>query len=259
MAKWWNIQNQGNKTAEIRLYGVICDNKWAEEDVTPTDFQRELDALGDIELLNVYINSPGGSVFAGFTIHNILKRHPAAVAAYVDGVAASIASVILQAADERIMASNSMLMIHNPQALVMGYSGDLRKVADDLDKITDPIVVSYAERTKVKAEKIRELMAAETWMTADEAVKMGFADKIDSNKRAQAKVDNKLVTINGVTFDPGNFRNFDSSKLIITNQAEPAAAPVTPVSYTEYDRALVAAQKALDNMAQTVVTSTKGV
>jgi len=226
MAKWWHIKNQGNKTAEVRIYGVIANEKYYESDVTPTDFQNELDALGDIELLNVYINSPGGSVFAGFAIYNILKRHKAAVACHVDGMAASIASVILQAGDERVMAINGMVMIHQPMILAMGNATELRKWADDLDKITEPIIASYTDRSTLEHDKILDMMTAETWMTAEEAVELGFADKVNSNSKADASAEDKNVTINGITFDLSNFRNFDASRLVTANNRNPEPNPV---------------------------------
>jgi len=254
MAKWWRITNQGNKTAEVQIYGVISDEKWYEDDVTPNEFKAELDALGDIDLLNVHINSPGGSVFAGFTLYNILKRHPAAVATHVDGMAASIASVVLQGADERVMATNGMVMIHNPMAIALGYAEDLRKVADDLDKIREPIVKSYSDRVSVSDDEVKAMMDAETWMTAEEAVEKGFADRIDESTFASATAKGSSLVVNGMTFDVGRFKNFDASRFGITATAQPAPRPqqdpepppADPIDYSEYETALQNTQEVLD-------------
>lgn len=214
----FTIKNIGEKTGEIKIYGVVGDYKWYEEDVTPNDFQNKLDDLGDVELLNVYINSPGGNISAGVTIYNILKRHPALVATHVDGIAASIASVILQAGDERVAAKNSTIYIHNPIGGAYGYSADIRKYADYLDKFKEPIVSSF-ENLKISNVKLRQLMDEETLMTAQEALKMGFVDKIDG-KTVKAKVENNRVTFENVTFDIGMFKNFDLLKINIGNNTE---------------------------------------
>lgn len=106
------------KSADIFIYGEITKYAWTEEgEHSATTFKQELDELGDVDIINLYVNSPGGSVFEGITIHNMLKRHKAKVTAHVDALAASIASVIIMAADEIRMPSNSMLMIHNPWTL----------------------------------------------------------------------------------------------------------------------------------------------
>lgn len=253
MAKWWRITNQGNKTAEVQIYGTISDEKFYEEDVTPSEFKAELDALGDIDLLNVHINSPGGSVFAGFTLYNILKRHPASVATHVDGMAASIASVVLQAADERVMATNGMVMIHNPMAIALGYAEDMRKVADDLDKIREPIVKSYSDRASVSDDEIKTMMDAETWMTAEEAVEKGFADTVDESTFASATAKGGSLVVNGMTFDVARFNNFDASRFTVAASPAPPPQqdpeppkPADPIDYSEYETALQNTQEVLD-------------
>src|SRR5699024_8569898 len=145
----------------IFIYGEIT--KWAWEDEgehSATTFKNELDALGDVSQINLYVNSPGGSVFEGITFHNMLKRHKAKVIAHVDALAASIASVIIMAADEIRMPSNSMLMIHNPWTLTVGNASELRKTADDLDRIGKSSMQSYLEKVgdNITEEKLQELL-----------------------------------------------------------------------------------------------------
>ena len=132
-------------------------------------FNEQLKALGDINLIELHINSPGGSVFDGIAIYNALVQHPASVHVYIDGIAASIASVIAMAGDKIFMPSNTMLFIHEPWMYTAGNAEDLRKDADMLDKNKDAIINSYLRHLKGTSDQISALMAEETWMTAQEA------------------------------------------------------------------------------------------
>ena len=137
--------------------------------MTPKDFKADLDRLGEIKNLNIYINSGGGDVFAGQAIHSMLARHTAFKTVYVDGLAASIASVIVMAGDKIIMPRNAMMMIHNAWTIAAGNKESFRKLADDMEKIDESIVTTYADKTGLESEEIKALMEAETWMTAEEA------------------------------------------------------------------------------------------
>lgn len=160
----------GKKTAAIHILDAI--SWWTGNDART--FQQRLAAL-DVEELDVYINSPGGSVFEGVTIYNLLVAHPATVNVHVLGLAASIASVIMLAGDSVNIAENAMVMIHDPSAGVYGKAKDFRQVADVLDKITESILNTYEGRTKLTRDQLRAAMTAETYYTADEAVMAGFA------------------------------------------------------------------------------------
>jgi ATP-dependent Clp protease protease subunit len=188
------------------LYGPISSSTWLGDEVTPKQFKSELDALGDVDEIKVYINSDGGDVFAGQAIHSMLKRHKAKVKVYIDGLAASIASVIAMAGDEIYMPSNSMMMLHNPWTLVLGNSEELRKIADDLDKIREGIVAAYQTKTALSKDKIIEMMDAETWMTADEAVRLGFADKVEKEKAVAASLSDGVLVLNGQKFDISKYQ-----------------------------------------------------
>ena len=126
------------------LWEISNETRWGDE-VTPKQFKDDLDALGEINTLNVYINSPGGSVFAGQTIYSMLKRHKAKVHVYIDGLAASIASLIAMAGDKVIMPKNAMMMIHSPWTFAAGNAQEFRKIADDMDKIRESMVVAYEQ------------------------------------------------------------------------------------------------------------------
>ncbi len=193
--KFWSFKAKDNKTGELTLYGEISSSTWWGDEVTPKQFKEDLDALGDIETLNVYINSPGGDVFAGQTIYSMLKRHKAQVNVYVDGVAASIASLIAMAGDKIIMPANAMMMIHSPWTIAMGNAQDFRKLADDMDKIRDSMIVAYQGKSGLEDEEITNIMDAETWLCAEDCLKYGFADEIEEAKQVAACVDEKYLAI----------------------------------------------------------------
>lgn len=192
--KFWNLKKTDEKTGELTLYGEISNVSWWGDEVTPKQFKEDLDKLSDIETLNVYINSPGGDVFAGQTIYSMLKRHKAQVNVYIDGLAASIASLIAMAGDKVIMPANAMMMIHNPWTFAMGNANDFRKLADDLDKIRESMIVAYQGKSGLEKDEIISIMDAETWLTAEECKEKGLADEIEEAKKVAACVDEKYFS-----------------------------------------------------------------
>lgn len=192
--KFWNfVKNEAENTGELQLYGEIADSSWWGDEVTPKDFKSDLDALGDISQLNVFINSPGGDVFAGQAIYSMLKRHKASVTVYVDGLAASAASLVAMAGDNIKMPENAMLMVHNAWTIASGNAGDFRKLADDMDKINASIRTAYlAKAPGLTEDKITELMDSETWLSAHEAVDYGLADEIEDPKQYAASIKGRL-------------------------------------------------------------------
>ena len=206
-SKFWNFANKGDEVGELLLYGDISSSTWWGDEVTPKDFKKDLDALGDVKNLNIYINSGGGDVFAGQAIHSMLKRHNATKTVYVDGLAASIASVIAMAGDKVIMPKNAMMMIHNAWTMAVGNAGDFRKLADDMDKIDETIVATYQTKTGKEAEQIAEWMGAETWMTAQEAVERGFADEIEEDKQIAASVGSGFFMLGDQRFEVTRYSN----------------------------------------------------
>jgi len=207
--KFWQFRAAADdpKAGELLLYGIISDYSWWEDEVTPKQFKEDLDALGDVDEIRVYINSDGGDIFAGQAIYSILKRHKARVTVYVDGLAASIASVVAMAGDMIYMPKNAMMMIHNPWTIAVGNADDFRKLADDMDKIRESLIVAYQGKSGLEREKIVEMMDAETWMTAEEAVELGFADEIEQTKQIAATVRGSKLVVNGQEFDLARFRN----------------------------------------------------
>lgn len=176
MAKWYEIKNKADK-AEVWIYEEIGEDFWTGDGITAKKFQKELAEIKASQI-DLHINSPGGLVFDGITIYNLLKQHPANVTTYIDGLAASIASVIALAGDKVIMAENALFMIHKASGMVVGTSDDMRDFAEKLDKVNGSIATTYMGKTKKEEAEINDLMAAETWMTATEALDFGFVDEI---------------------------------------------------------------------------------
>lgn len=174
-AKPYEIKAAAKDTAEVWLYDVIGDS-W--EGTTGKQFATDLKALGDVKTLNIFINSPGGSVFDGVAIYNVLRRHKARKVVQIDGIAASIASVIAMAGDEIRIALNGMMMIHDPWSIAIGTAEDFRKSADALDKVRESILNTYVERATATEDDLSAWMTAETWFTAEEAVDAGLADDV---------------------------------------------------------------------------------
>jgi len=174
MKDWYEIKAQAQERAEVYIYESIGDD-WSGDSVAAKHFVADLAAL-DVAHIDLRINSPGGSVFDGQAIYNALVRHPAEVTSHIDGVAASIASVVALAGDRVLMADNALFMIHDPFALAIGTAADMRHMADVLDHVTETIVGVYVGKTGRSAEEIKAAMAAETWYTAAEAQAAGFVD-----------------------------------------------------------------------------------
>lgn len=170
---WYDIKAKGGGSAEVLIYEEI--GGWG---ISAKEFARDLKDLGELRQIDLRINSPGGSVFEGNAIFNMLKQHPAHVTAYIDGLAASMASVIAMSADHIVMPENALLMIHNPWTVAIGNAEELRKNADLLDKIKQTLLSAYG-RSALTDDEISEMMDAETWLTGEEAVEMGLADELE--------------------------------------------------------------------------------
>jgi ATP-dependent Clp protease, protease subunit len=169
--------------AEVFVYGDI-GGWW--DGVSAEEFAKEIAGL-DVKTLNVRLNSPGGLVFDGVAIYNALARHSAQVVVHVEGIAASIASVIAMAGDEIRIAEGSRFMIHDPWTIVLGSADDLRAEADVLEGLKSDLIDIYAARTEQSREDLSDWMTVETWLSAREAVDKGFADSMTPAKKKEKK------------------------------------------------------------------------
>lgn len=184
MKKFYQL-TQNNDVAELYIYGDITSFKFFEDDVTAKNIIDEIKAI-TASTINVYISSYGGEVQAGLAIYNALKRHSAKVRTICDGFACSIASVIFMAGEERIMNDSSLLMIHNAWSYCEGNAKELRKQADDLEKITQASIAAYKAHSTLSEEEIAEMMDNESWILPDEALAYGFATAIEKTKQENA-------------------------------------------------------------------------
>ena len=170
-------QNETQTSAEITIYAAIGDYGF-EDSVSARSFSDKLKGLPEtITQLDIRVNSPGGDVFDGVTIYNRLKQHKANVTVYVDGMAASIASIIALAGDEVIMGEGSQLMVHKPMSGVWGNSIEMMSVVDRLDDIEEQMLSIYQRRTGMDRSELKSMLAKETWLDADEAIEFGFATR----------------------------------------------------------------------------------
>lgn len=183
MNKFWNwtVTDNDEKTERIlTLSGVIAEESWFDDEVTPKIFRDELmSGEGDI---TVWINSPGGDCIAAAQIYNMLLEYKGNVTIKIDGIAASAASVVAMAGNKVIMSPVSMLMIHNPMTMAAGDTTEMKKAISMLTEVKESIINAYELKTGMSRDKIAKLMDAETWMDANRAVELGFADEILSRE-----------------------------------------------------------------------------
>jgi ATP-dependent protease ClpP protease subunit len=250
--RWFDVRAQTGD-AEIVIYDEI-----GAFGIPAKAFLDELKALGPIAELTLRINSPGGAVFDGVAIYNALKRHDASVTVWIDGIAASIASMIAMAGDEIVMPENAMLMLHDPSALVIGTAADMRGMAEALDKMKAGMLAAYRDKSRRDDAEIEALMQAETWFSAQEAVDLGLADRVEQPVRMAAHFDLSRfhntplqLAASLTSFHPQEDAMSDPNKTRRQNAADAAAAPggTDPTTVTETSSAQVAAEAAPDEAA----------
>ena len=176
-SKPWTFRAAGRGAIEILLYSEIGESLFGEG-TTAQAFAQELKDAGHVTEIHLRVNSPGGNVFDGLAIFNLLLSHGARVTAQVDGVAASIASVIICAAERIAIGPNCFLMIHNPATFVGGDANEFRKMAEALDKIKGSMVAAYRRHSSLSAKQIGTMMDSECWMSATEALANEFVEEI---------------------------------------------------------------------------------
>lgn len=229
-SSWFKIFNAGT-SAEISIYEEI-----GMGGVTPASFISQLTALGKIPI-TVRINSLGGSVFDGLAIYNLLRDHVGGVTIKIDGVAASMASVVAMAGTRVVMSESALMMIHNPNSEVAGEASDLRNMAQVLDQVKNSLVAAYHTKTKMSPNKIAAMMDAETWMSATEALALGFIDAVEKSAVVVAKFDtSRMPTL------PAKFKNLMSQP----------TTPATPTNATAEEVAALTTQVA-DLLAQITI------
>lgn len=179
--KFWKWKNQmDTEDRTLFLNGTIAEESWFDDDVTPQLFKDELNSgTGNI---TVWINSPGGDCIAAAQIYNMLTNYNGKVTIKIDGIAASAASVIAMAGDKVLMSPVSVIMIHNPLTMVCGDHKEMEKAIDMLAEVKESIINAYEYKTGLSRAKLSHLMESETWMNANKAVELGFADGISEKE-----------------------------------------------------------------------------
>lgn len=208
--KFWNwVKNKAEEERMLLLNGEISDETWFGDEVTPKLFAKELNAgTGNII---VWINSPGGDVFAAAQIYNMLMEYKGDVTVKVDALAASAASVIAMAGTTVLMSPVGMMMIHNPMTIAIGDSKEMQKAGEMLDEVKESIMNAYEIKTGMNRTKISHLMDAESWFNAKKAVELGFADGVlnDTGGTEESGTD-----VEGLMFSRAAVTNSLLSKLI---------------------------------------------
>ena len=226
--QFFQLVTAGN-VAELYIYGDISAYP-SEDSVSAASLSMQLAGMKDAQQINVYINSYGGDVSEGVAIYNALKRHNAKVVTYCDGMACSIASVIFMAGDERIMCNPSFLMIHDAWTYAAGNADDFRKAADDLDVITTASISAYMAHCKISEQELREKMKAETWLTHNEALEMGFATGIMDAEIAEKPAQNAKKHAYELFLKAIKFKNIDEDDAKV-----PPAPPEEPDDVPDRD------------------------
>ncbi|MFX3673294.1 MAG: head maturation protease, ClpP-related [Paenisporosarcina sp.] len=206
------VTNSTTNKAELLLYGPISETSWWDDEVTPRQFADDLANLGDIDELDIRINSGGGDVFAAHAIHNLIRSHKAKVNVIIDGLAASAATIIAMAGDVIKMPKNSVMMIHNPWTMTWGESKDLIKTAELLETVKDSIIAAYQIKTSLNVDEISALMDEESWMSAEKAFELGFADEVLENFQANASLNGSTLILNSIEHDLSRFKNSPNLK-----------------------------------------------
>ena len=190
--KFWDWTNSKDERV-LRIDGVIAEEPWIDDEITPKQFKSELmSGSGDITL---WINSPGGDVFAASQIYNMLMDYKGNVTVKIDGLAASAASVIAMAGTRVLMSPVSQIMVHNPMTVAIGNAEEMSKAIKMLSEIKESIINAYEIKTNLSRDEISKMMDSETWMNAKKAVELGFADEIMYTEKDQnsEKISNSYI------------------------------------------------------------------
>ena len=184
MKKFWNfVKNEETAETELLFNGPISEDTWFGDEVTPALFRDELSKVkGD---LTVWLNSPGGDVFAASQIYTMLRNHKGKVTVKINALAASAASVVAMAGDETLIAPTAMLMIHDPACYASGNKADMEKAIELLEEVKESIINAYEEKCHLSRSKIAKMMSEETWLNAKKALQLGFVDGILFAKEKQ--------------------------------------------------------------------------
>lgn len=187
---FWNIRNDSAGEPELEFYGPISEYSWWGDEITPKIFKEDLYRVGGGGPVTVRMNSGGGEVIAASVIKSILVEYPGKITVLIEGLAASAATVVAMAGDVIRMQESAYFMIHDPSALAYGTIEDLKQLLGYLKTVKDGIVDSYETRTHIEPARLAKMMTDETWMTARDAVELGFIDEVIAGTKPKASLKN---------------------------------------------------------------------
>ena len=220
--KFWNVKTDGQKS-HIDLFGYVGGSKEWNDGFNEEDFLKELREIPADNELEISVNSFGGSVYTALSIYTLLKAHKGKITFRIDGAAMSAMTIITSVPNAKvIMPKGAMMMIHKVSSIAWGNVDDIRKAADDMEKLEDNILDIYAEKTGKTVDEIKPLVDAETYFTASEAVDFGLADEIDETKTVENKKVGNIVMVNGLEVDA---RFFEHAPDGFINKADVPTAP----------------------------------
>jgi len=224
--QFWNWVRNEDGTRILTIDGVIAEESWFDDDVTPKLFREQLNAgTGDVV---IWVNSPGGDCVAASQIYAMLMDYKGHITVKIDGIAASAASVIAMAGTEVLMSPTSLLMIHNPLTVAIGDSEEMQKAIAMLDEVKESIINAYELKTGMSRAKLAHLMDAETWMNANKAIELGFVDGVLADEKKQATRDDVMFS-----FSRRAVTNSLLNKVQRKQASKPPTAEETPAQTTE--------------------------
>lgn len=254
MRKFYNFTKLSETEAELNIYGdIVNGEKWFYDwlDMECTDqveFKKELDQLGGVKNIKVYLNSPGGDPFAAMTMCNLLKRHSATITIQIDGLAASAATLIVCAGNRVLAPAGAMMMFHNVKVGIMGYftADKLRELADGNDKIEKAIAEAYATKSKLPEKELAKLLDGENWKTAKECKALGFVDEILYEQEVDFQNAGQFCIVNSIAHD---FSRFKMNPFAV--QTDPPSNPPKPIDQHP-DQALLQQKERFYNLRKKI-------
>lgn len=253
MNKCWNwVKDEDTGERTLYLCGVIAEESWYEDEITPAAFKAEL-LSGDGDI-TVWLNSPGGDVLAASQIYNMLMDYKGNVTIKIDSIAASAASVIAMAGTKVLISPTGLLMLHNPASVAIGNTDEMRRAIQMLDEVKESILNAYELRTGLSRAKLSHLMDSETWMNANMAIELGFADDLlfyESRDKQPAKLPGALE--DGYTFSCKSVSNSLLAKIMLKAKPPKATSETSagiPVSSLEQRLELLKPYGITDNLKQ---------
>ena len=237
MNKFWNVKKDDDKKrCQLDLFGFVGgskDDPWGVEGFNEKEFLKDFRQIPEDSELDISINSFGGAVYTALSIYSLLKTHKGNITIRVDGAAMSAATIITSVPGAKvIMPKGAMMMIHKVSSVAIGTTDDMRKTADDMQKLEENLVSIYAEKTGRSAEEVQEKLDAETYFTAEEAVEFGLADEVDETTTVQNVASGDFVMLNGLKADARFFEHMPEG---LIKADAPQAVPVKKKEVSKMD------------------------